>query len=101
MSSTRLEMGGEKGNQASAARPAGKAWGLPPKAGAGQVKTTEAVAAVRVVVGGEVQKQTMIQCIQRGTQTMLVKVYKYRMLRLFFGAMALLIAMAEIRRAHV
>ena len=96
MSSTRLEMGGEKGNQASAARPAGKALGLPLKAGACQVKTTEAVAAVRVVVGGEVQKQTMIQCIQRGTQTMLVKVYNYRMLRLFFGAMALLIAMAAL-----
>jgi hypothetical protein len=69
---------------------------MTPVAGAGQVKTTVAVAAVRVVLDGEVQRQAMIQCIQKGTQTMLVKVYKYRMLRLFFSAMAILIAMAAL-----
>ncbi len=63
-------------------------------------------AAVRTVTtgaatGSEPENPAMILFIQRGTQMIVRKAYKYKMLRLFPGAMAMFIAMAVLAASTV
>lgn len=55
--------------------------------------TTGADAMTGVAAGDDPENSAMIPFIQRGTQMMVRKAYKYRMLRLFPGVMATLVAM--------
>ncbi len=63
---------------------------MPP--GAGTVRAVTAGAAK----GVKAENQAMIPSIQRGTQMMLRKAYTYRMLRLFSGVTAILIAIVAL-----
>jgi len=93
MSSTGSKMAGGKVDQASVAGSADKSGVAVSGAWAVQVVMVEAAATTGAATGGERQDPAMIPFIYRGTQMMVRKTYKYRMLQLFSRTLAILIAM--------
>ena len=98
MSSTESEKAGRQANQVGVAGVVGKVGAMTAAAGAVRVRAVlaGAGAATGTATNDNQESQAMILSIQRGTLMMARKVYTYSMLRLFPGALAMLMAMVVL-----